>query len=1190
MSVDPRRLKELFLGAMPIANRAQREAWLVEQCGQEPDILAKVRALLKARDNPESFLDVLAPPTDAPQEEAAPGCALALDQGGTVDEPVTERPGTVVGAYKLMEQIGEGGMGLVFVAEQQHPIRRRVALKIIKPGMDTRQVVARFEAERQALALMDHPNIAKVLDGGETAGGRPYFVMELVKGVPITQFCDANRLTTSERLELFEPVCQAVQHAHQKGIIHRDLKPSNVLVASHDGKPVVQVIDFGVAKAVGQQLTDKTVYTQFTQMVGTPLYMSPEQAGQSSLDVDTRSDIYSLGVLLYELLTGTTPFDKERLRTVGFDEMRRIIREEEPARPSARISTLGQAAATVSANRRSDPKKLSRIMRGELDWIVMRALEKDRNRRYESASALAADVHHYLNDEPVQACPPSALYRVHKFARRHKAATRAVAVVAAVLVIGAGAYGLHLWGVAHSTSDSLKTARTALAEQNLHLAGLKLAEAQGRIGGGGLLLGGLAREVEQLQRAVRIVQELDEVRLEKAAVKGEGFDEARADGKYAELFEKNGIPVHKLEPVEAAGRLRLLTGGVQTIELPLAAALDDWASVRRLQRGAADESYRHLLHVASEIDPDPWRDRLRRAMAGDQLDSKVLVQLADTADTEELAAVTVSLLGALLRDNGAVEVATDLLRRAQQKHPSDFWINHDLGYLLAYIRKGSGHSEEGIGYYRAALAVRPQSPGVRLNLGNALQELGRLDEAILQFRAAIDLKADYAGAHVNLGAAFEAQGKTAEAVAEWRKAIELDPALAEAHNNLGHILFKQGKLDEAIAEYRKAIEIAPEFALAREHVGVALHAQGKSAEAVPELQRAVDLMPKKAEWQRNLGVALHAEGKLVEAIARFRKAIELDPNDVSAHQDLGGAIYNLLNKQGKLGEPGKLDEAVVELRRALELNPDLPDTHFNLANCLSGQGKLAEAVAEYRQASRLKPDDIHARSNLGATLRRQGKLDEAAVEYRKVIELDPKAAFAHNALGLILRAQGKLDEATAEFRRTVECVPKDPAAHNNLGTALADQGRYEEAEAAFREAIRINPSVAIGPNRSAWRLANAPDPKRRNGRQAVEFAKLAVEAAPTNGKYWNTLGAAQYRAGNWKEAIAALERSMELRKGGDSSDWFFLAMAHWKLGEKEEARTWFDRAVQWMDKNQPKNDELGRFRAEAAQLLGIKAK
>jgi serine/threonine protein kinase len=411
--------RAIFEVARKIDSHETREAYLQQICGDKMAVGQRVRALLKAYDESSSFLESPAVPSIA-----------------TLGAPIAEKPGTIIGPYKLMEQIGEGGMGLVFVAEQLEPVRRRVALKLIKPGMDSRQVIARFEGERQALALMDHPNIAKIFDGGTTASSRPYFVMELVKGVPITDYCDDNRLTTRGRLKLFGDVCAAVQHAHQKGIIHRDIKPSNVLVVSHDGTPVVKAIDFGVAKAVGKQLGDKTVYTQFAQMVGTPLYMSPEQAGQSGLDVDTRTDIYALGVLLYELLTGTTPFEKERLHQAGYDEMRRIIREEEPPKPSTRISTLGQAGSTVSAQRQSDPKQLCKLVRGELDWIVMKALDKDRNRRYESASALAADVQRYLDDLPVQASPPSAIYRLGKGLRRHKAAAIAACVILLSLVGG----------------------------------------------------------------------------------------------------------------------------------------------------------------------------------------------------------------------------------------------------------------------------------------------------------------------------------------------------------------------------------------------------------------------------------------------------------------------------------------------------------------------------------------------------------------------------------------------------------------------------------------------------------------------------------------------------------------------------------------------------------------------------------
>jgi WD40 repeat protein/tRNA A-37 threonylcarbamoyl transferase component Bud32 len=341
-----------------------------------------------------------------------------------------------VGPYKLLQQIGEGGMGVVYMAEQEQPVRRRVAVKVVKPGMDSKQVIARFEAERQALSMMDHPHIARVLDAGTTDTGRPYFVMELVHGVPITRYCDENRLTPRERLELFVPVCQAIQHAHQKGIIHRDLKPSNVLITLYDGKPVPKVIDFGVAKAVEQRLTEKTMFTQYGSIVGTFEYMSPEQAEMSGLGVDTRSDIYSLGVVLYELLTGSTPISRKQFKEAGYSEMVRIIKEEEPPRPSTRLSTT-EELATIAARRKTEPARLARLVRGELDWIVMKCLEKDRTRRYDTANGLARDVQRYLADEPVEACPPSAGYRLRKYARRYKKALVTATAFVLLLLLGA---------------------------------------------------------------------------------------------------------------------------------------------------------------------------------------------------------------------------------------------------------------------------------------------------------------------------------------------------------------------------------------------------------------------------------------------------------------------------------------------------------------------------------------------------------------------------------------------------------------------------------------------------------------------------------------------------------------------------------------------------------------------------------
>ncbi|HEX5054000.1 MAG TPA: serine/threonine-protein kinase, partial [Planctomycetota bacterium] len=457
------KLRRLFEAAIELP-AAARTTFLDKKCNTDLGLKHRLQAMLALADEATFVL-----PAGAGQA-ATPAPAPAAPQEG---------PGTRIGPYKLLQQIGEGGFGAVFLAEQEQPVQRRVALKIIKLGMDTRQVVARFEQERQALAMMDHANIARVLDAGATDSGRPYFVMELCKGDPIVAFCDKHHLTIAERLELMVQVCNAVQHAHGKGVIHRDLKPSNILVGTQDGRPQAKVIDFGIAKATSQKLTDKTLFTEHQQVIGTLQYMSPEQA-EGSLDIDTRTDVYSLGVLLYELLTGSTPFDKRVLQNSMYSEIQRMIREVEPHKPSTRISDSRAQLVSLAAHRRVEPKRLGTLVRGELDWIVMKALEKDRTRRYETANGLALDLRRFLAGEAVLAAPPSAAYRLRKLLRRNKGAVAAAAAVATALLAGVVGFAWQAQLAQHER-DQAVVARQAEAQERGKADQLAAAESRQRL-------------------------------------------------------------------------------------------------------------------------------------------------------------------------------------------------------------------------------------------------------------------------------------------------------------------------------------------------------------------------------------------------------------------------------------------------------------------------------------------------------------------------------------------------------------------------------------------------------------------------------------------------------------------------------------------------------------------------------------
>ncbi len=1088
--------RSLFLAALDIDNPSERSAYLEQACAGDPVLRAQIEQLLKAHQQSGLFMERPAPAL----------CA-------TVDDPIRERPGTVIGPYKLMEQIGEGGMGLVFVAEQLQPVRRKVALKVIKPGMDTRQVVARFEAERQALAIMDHPNIAKVLDGGETAGGRPYFVMELVKGLPITEYCDQNQVPIRQRLELFVSVCEAVQHAHQKGIIHRDLKPSNVMVVSHDGRPVVKVIDFGVAKAIGQQLTEKTIYTQFSQMVGTPLYMSPEQAGQSGLDVDTRSDIYSLGVLLYELLTGTTPFDRERMRELSYDEMRRIIREEEPPKPSTRISTLGKAATAVSMQRQSEPRQLSRLFRGELDWIVMKALEKDRNRRYETTNGLARDIQRYLMHEPVEACPPSVGYRLRKLVRRHRLAL-AVSGLILLFILSLGT--VVGWTVRDREERKAKAAKDM--EMALDLADSfqdsgKRAEALAALERAELLAdvlpsdSPLKERLSALKRDWQFIARFEEVRLHEQSgvdVKKSRFTSEAAFPTIRNALHQYGIVLGDTPPAQASACLQ---GRPESIRRNILAALDEC-----LKLAPKDDSQTRqwLLTTLEAADNDAWRVQVRKAMAGN--DWKTLDPLVRKADVpRQSPSFLLSAAKAFPESMKAIQL--ELLRRVQSVYLADLWANHELATALS----NNGRPAEAIRYFTAALALRPDNPGIFVNRGLALRDAGELDAAIADFRQSIHLAPQYGRAHFNLGEVLRTKGQLEEAISEFRTSIELDPKDLWGHIALGNALSDKGRLDEAIAEHRKAIELDPESAVAHHNLGNGLDAKGKLDEAIAEYRKAIDLDPKFAAPHVNLGNDFRVRGRLEEAIAEYRTAIDLDPRDAVPYNCLGAALY----------EQKKLDEAVTEIQKAIELDPKLAAPHSNLGNVLDAKGKLDEAITEYRKAIELDPKSAMPHNNLGHALRTKGQLEEAIAEGRKAIELDPKLPLAHYNLGVALFHQKKLDEAITEHRKAIELDPKYADAYIGLGCVMHVQGRLDEAISEYRKAIELDPESALYHSN----LGNALRDKDRWDEAIAQYRQVLRIKKDDYGAHGNLGSILRYK-GRLDEAIAEFREAIRIKKDG----------------------------------------------------------
>jgi eukaryotic-like serine/threonine-protein kinase len=815
----------------------------------------------------------------------------------------SEVPGDRIGPYKILQPIGQGGCGMVYMAEQDHPVRRRVALKVIKPGMDTREVVARFEAERQALALMDHPNIARVFDGGATQTGRPFFVMELVRGIKITDYCDQNNLTTSERLELFIPVCRAIQHAHVKGIIHRDIKPSNILVTLHDGVPVPKVIDFGIAKAIDQRLTDKTVFTQFEQFIGTPAYMSPEQAEMSGLDIDTRSDIYSLGVLLYELLTSRTPFDAKELLASGLEAMRRVIREKDPPKPSTRLSTMLETdLTTVAKRRRAQPPKLIHLVKGDLDWIVMKALEKDRTRRYETARGFANDVQHFLNSEPVTARPPSVAYRLQKMVARNRLAFAAGGAVAASVLLG---LVVSTWMFFREKEARQVAAREAADAQQVAL----FLET---------MLKGVGPSVAR-GRDTTLLKEILDSTVHRVTTDLKGQPEVQADicNTIGEVYRALG-QFQKAEEMHREAR-DLQGKAVGPKRRDVAASLTELGFVLRDEGRFEDAEA--LQREALD---------LRRKLYG---------------DGHPEVAWSLNNLALVLRSRGKLAEAEKLHRQALAMQRSSIG-NENIAVAtslnnLALTLRDEGKLAEAEQCFRDSLAMqqklgRGDDPGVAIttdNLAFVLRDESKLTEAEALERQSLAMQRKLFGAE--------------------------HPSVATALNNLALVLAAKGEYTNAVALHRTALAMRrkllgnehPEVASSLDNLALALRKQNAFTEA-RQLETEALAMRKQlfgeehiavASSLNNLGLIVHDQGNLPEAEADFRQALAMQERLLGPeHPSVATAMNNLaavLRDERKLTEAETLARQSLAMRQKLlgEDHPSVADSRRELTNILALQ-------------------------------------------------------------------------------------------------------------------------------------------------------------------------------------------------------------------------------------------------------------